>query len=165
MISGVDALVARGHADPGRVGAMGWSHGGYLAQYLGACTDRFQAVSAGAGVSDWTTYYTNSDDRSGWAVEYLGARPWDDPAVYRRTAPLSCVTSARTPTLLQHGELDRRAPIAGSYELYRALRDRGVPVRMIVYQGAGHGGRSFTPRQYRALLEHNEEWFVRWILR
>lgn len=160
IITGVDYLISKGIVDEKRVGAMGYSHGGYIAAFISAYSDRFRAVSAGALVSDWTTYYTNSDSPL-WAVQFHRATPWDNPEIYRKTAPLSYIKNARTPTLIQHGELDRRAPIAGAYELYRALQDRNVPVRMIVYKGAGHvpGGL----KQLYALMLHNYEWFEQWI--
>lgn len=160
IITGVDHLIGQGIVDKERVGAMGYSHGGYIAAFISAYSDRFRAVSVGAGVSDWRTYYTQSDAPL-WAVQFLKATPWDDPEIYRKTAPLSYVKQARTPTLIQHGELDRRAPIASAYELYRALQDRGVPVKMIVYKGAGHvpGGL----KQLHALMLHNYEWFNQWI--
>ena len=52
---------------------------------------------------------------------------------------MSYIKQARTPTLIQHGELDRRVPIANAYELRQGLEDRGVPVEMVVYKGFGHG--------------------------
>jgi dipeptidyl aminopeptidase/acylaminoacyl peptidase len=81
------------------------------------------------------------------------------PEAYRATAPLTYVKEAKTPTLIQHGERDRRAPIGGDYELLRALRDQHVPVRMIVYNNAGHAGRSFTIKQLREVMEHNLTFF------
>jgi dipeptidyl aminopeptidase/acylaminoacyl peptidase len=160
VITGVDYLIAQGIVDRERVGAMGYSHGGYIAAFISAYSDRFRAVSAGALVSDWTTYYTNSDAPE-WTLQFLKATPWDDPDIYRKTAPLTYIKQARTPTLIQHGEFDRRAPIAGAYELYRALKDRGVPVKMIVYKGAGHVPAGL--RQIHALMLHNYEWFSQWI--
>jgi len=158
VITGVDALIAKGIVDPKRVGAMGWSHGGYLAAMIATSTDRFAAVSAGAGVSDWQTYYTQSDGWP-WAAEYHNGTPWDVPDAFRASAPLTYVKKARTPTLIQHGERDPRAPIASSYELRRALVDQGVRVKMIVYDKAGHAGGGFTPNQLREVMEHNVEWF------
>ena len=68
---------------------------------------------------------------------------------------------ARTPTLIQHGENDRRVPIANAYELRQGLEDRGVPAEMIVYKGFGHGINK--PKQQRAVMEHNYDWFSQWI--
>ena len=65
------------------------------------------------------------------------------------------------PVLLLHGELDKRVPIPNSYELRQALEDKGVPVKMVVYKGFGHG--ITKPREERAVAEHNYEWFSKWI--
>ncbi len=89
------------------------------------------------------------------------ATPWDDPEIYRKTSPISYLKTAKTPTLIQHGELDKRVPIPNAYELYQALQDRGVPVKMIVYKGFGHG--ITKPKQQRAVMEHNYDWFSEWI--
>lgn len=158
--SGVDHLVSLGWVDPNRVGAMGWSQGGYISAFLATASSRFQAVSVGAGISDWMTYYVNTDIHP-FTRQYLRSTPWDDPEVYRKTSPISYVNQAKTPTLIQHGENDRRVPIPNAYQLYQALQDRGVPVEMYVYEGFGHGiGR---PKEQLALLEQNYRWFCRWI--
>ncbi len=160
VISGVDALIARGIADPDRLGAMGWSEGGYISAFITTYSNRFKAVSVGAGISDWMTYYVNTDIHP-FTRQYLQKTPWEDPEIYRKTSPITYVNNAKTPTLIQHGELDRRVPIANGYELYQALRDRNVPVKMIVYKGFGHP--ITKPKEQRAVLEHNYEWFSRWI--
>jgi dipeptidyl aminopeptidase/acylaminoacyl peptidase len=160
VISGVDALIAKGFIDRDRVGAMGWSEGGYISAFLSTFSDRFKAVSVGAGVSDWMTYYVNTDNRP-FTRDYLQATPWEDPDIYRKTSPITYINQARTPTLIQHGELDKRVPIPNAFELYRGLKDRGVPASMIVYKGFGH--EIDKPKQQQAVMEHNFEWFDRWI--
>jgi dipeptidyl aminopeptidase/acylaminoacyl peptidase len=160
VISGVDFLIARGMVDPQRIGAMGWSQGGYISAFITTFSDRFKAVSVGAGISNWTTYYVNTDIHP-FTRQYLKATPWDDPEIYRKTSPISYVKTARTPTLIQHGELDKRVPIPNAYELYQALEDRGVPAKLIVYKGFGHG--IDKPKQQRAVMEQNLEWFGKYI--
>jgi dipeptidyl aminopeptidase/acylaminoacyl peptidase len=160
VISGVDHLVGLGLVDRDRVGAMGWSQGGYISAFITTSSDRFKAVSVGAGISNWMTYYVNTDIHP-FTRQYLKATPWDDPEIYRKTSPISYLSTARTPTLIQHGELDRRVPIPNAYELYQGLKDRGVPVKLVVYKGFGHG--IDKPKQQRAVMEQNEEWFARWI--
>ncbi len=124
VISGVDALIAKGWVDKDRVGAMGWSQGGYISAFIAASSDRFKAASVGAGISDWMTYYANTDITP-FTRQYLHATPWDDPEIYKKTSPISYIAKARTPTLIQHGENDRRVPIPNAYELRQALEDRG----------------------------------------
>jgi dipeptidyl aminopeptidase/acylaminoacyl peptidase len=161
VISGVDYLIGQGFVDPDRVGAMGWSEGGYIAAFLGTATNRFAAVSVGAGISDWQTYYSNTDITP-FTRQYLKSTPWSDPEQYRKASPVTYVNKANTPVLIQHGDRDRRVPIANAYELRQALEDRNVPVRMIVYKGLGHV--IDRPRQQRAVMEQNLEWFDRWVL-
>ena len=160
VISGVDHLIAQGIVDRDRVGAMGWSQGGYISAFITCNSDRFKAVSVGAGISDWMTYYVNTDIHP-FTRQYLKATPWDDPEIYQKTSPISYVKNAKTPTLIQHGELDKRVPIPNAYQLRQALEDRGVPVKMVVYKGFGHG--IDKPKQHRAVLEQNYEWFTQWI--
>lgn len=160
VISGVDSLIAKGFVDKDRVGAMGWSEGGYISAYITTFSDRFKAVSVGAGISDWTTYYVNTDITP-FTRQYLHATPWDDPEIYWKTSPISNIAKARTPTLIQHGENDKRVPIPNAYELRQALEDRGVPVKMVVYKGFGHG--ITKPKQQRAVMEENEKWFAQYI--
>ncbi|MGB2638422.1 MAG: S9 family peptidase [Candidatus Acidiferrum sp.] len=160
VISGVDSLIAKGFVDKDRVGSMGWSEGGYISAFITASSDRFKAVSVGAGISDWITYYVNTDITP-FTRQYLHATPWDDPEIYKKTSPISYIAKAKTPTLIQQGENDRRVPIANGYELRQALEDRGVPVKMVVYKGFGHG--ITKPKQQRAVMEENEKWFAKYI--
>jgi dipeptidyl aminopeptidase/acylaminoacyl peptidase len=160
VISGVDSLIAQGFVDKDRVGAMGWSEGGYISAFITASSDRFKAVSVGAGISDWMTYYANTDITP-FTPQYLRATPWDDPAIYSKTSPISYIAKAKTPTLIQHGGADRRVPIANGFELRQALEDHGVPVKMVVYDGFGHP--IDKPKQQRAVMEENENWFGHYI--
>ncbi len=160
VISGVDSLIAQGVVDKDRVGSMGWSEGGYISAFITTSSDRFKAVSVGAGISDWMTYYVNTDITP-FTPQYLHANPWEDPAIYDKTSPIHYIAKAKTPTLIQHGSADRRVPIANGYELRQALEDHGVPVKMVVYDGFGHPINK--PKQQRAVMEENENWFNHYI--
>jgi len=160
VISGVDSLIAQGFVDKDRVGAMGWSEGGYISAFITASSDRFKAVSVGAGISDWVTYYANTDITP-FTRQYLRATPWDDPKIYAVTSPITYIAKAKTPTLIQHGGADHRVPIANSFELRQALEDHGVPVKMVIYDDFGHPINK--PKQQRAVLEENENWFNHYI--
>jgi dipeptidyl aminopeptidase/acylaminoacyl peptidase len=160
VISGVDSLIAKGMVDKDRLGAMGWSQGGYISAFITTYSDRFKAVSVGAGISDWETYYVNTDIHP-FTRQYLKATPWEDPEIYQKTSPIFYVNKAKTPTLIQHGDEDKRVPPPNSFELYQALRDRGVPVKFILYKGFGHPINK--PKQQRAVMEHNYEWFSKYI--
>jgi dipeptidyl aminopeptidase/acylaminoacyl peptidase len=160
VLSGIDYLIQKGWADPARIGSMGWSQGGYISAFLTTTSDRFKAISVGAGISNWATYYYNTDITP-FTINYLGEDPADDPAIYAKTSPMAYVKQAKTPTLIQHGELDRRVPIPNAYELRQGLEDRGVPVEMIVYKGFGHG--ITKPRAQRAVMQHNLSFFNHYI--
>ncbi len=160
VMSGVDYLVAKGLADPDRLGAMGWSQGGYISAFLTTHTDRFKAISVGAGISDWMTYYV-STDITPFTRQYLHATPWDDPEVYARTSPITTIKQAKTPTLIQLGSNDKRVPVPNSFELYRGLQDQGVESRLVLYMGFGHGINK--PKSLHGLQISNLDWFSHYI--
>ncbi len=157
VVSGIDHLVKQGLVDPARVGVMGWSQGGYISAFL-ATHDaaRFKAVSVGAGISNWVTYYVNTDIHP-FTRQYLEATPWDDMEVYRKTSPMTYIKTAKVPVLIQHGDGDKRVPLPNAYELYQGLVDQGVPAKLVVFKGFGHGLNK--PKAVRAALEQNLEWF------
>ena len=161
VLSGVDSLVAQGLADRDRVGSMGWSQGGYISAFLTTRhADRFRAISVGAGISDWMTYYVNTDIHP-FTRQYLKATPWDDPKIYADTSPMTYIKQAKTPTLIQHGDQDLRVPIPNAFQLYQGLRDVNVPVRLSIFKGFGHGINK--PKANRALMEQNWEFFGKYI--
>ena len=160
VISGVDYLIAQGFVDKDRVASMGWSEGGYISAFITTSSDRFKAVSVGAGISDWMTYYVNTDITP-FTRQYLKATPWDDPEIYKKTSPISYISKAKTPTLIQQGDRDKRVPVPDSFELRQALEDKGVPVKMVLYHGFGHP--IDKPKQQRAVMEENLHWFGHYI--
>ena len=160
VMSGVDSLIAKGMVDPNKLGAMGWSQGGYISAFLTTHTDRFKAISVGAGISDWTTYYV-STDITPFTPQYLGATPWDDPQIYAKTSPITTIRQAKTPTLIQHGSADHRVPVSDAFELYRGLLDQHVDARLILYTGFGHG--IDKPKSALALVQANLDWFSHYV--
>jgi dipeptidyl aminopeptidase/acylaminoacyl peptidase len=160
VMSGVRHLVDREVAHPDSLGAMGWSQGGYISAFLTTNTDAFQAISVGAGISDWMTYYVNTDIHP-FTRQYLKSTPWEDPEIYARTSPITNITEASTPTLIQHGEFDARVPIPNAYELYQGLQDQGVEAKLVVYERFGHG--ISRPKERLAATWHNWQWFGRYV--
>lgn len=158
--SGVDSLIEKGMVDPNSVGAMGWSQGGYISAFLTTNSKKFKAISVGAGISNWVTYYVNTDIHP-FTRHYLDATPWDDMAIYLKTSPMTNIKKASTPTLIQHGEFDRRVPIPNAYELFQGLRDVGVEVKLIVYKDFGHG--ISRPKEQLVAQWHNWQWFAKHI--
>ena len=160
VVSGVEYLNSKKMIDTSRMGCMGWSQGGYISAFLSTNTKMFKAISVGAGISNWVTYYV-STDITPFTRQYLEATPWSDMNIYLKTSPMTNINKASTPTLIQHGEFDKRVPIPNAYELYRGLQDRGIPSKLIVYKGFGHGINK--PKERLAAVWHNWLWFNQYI--
>lgn len=160
VLSGIEYLNKKGMIDTSRMGAMGWSQGGYISAFLTTNTSMFKAISVGAGISNWVTYYVNTDITP-FTRQYLQATPWNDMNIYLKTSPMTNINKAITPTLIQHGEFDKRVPIPNAYELYRGLQDKGVPSKLIVYKGFGHGINK--PKERLAAIWHNWQWFNKYV--
>ncbi|HXH07991.1 MAG TPA: S9 family peptidase [Vicinamibacterales bacterium] len=161
IMSGVDHVIAMGVADPDRLGIMGWSYGGYMTSWVITQTRRFKAASVGAGVTNLVSF-TGTADIPGFLPDYLGGEYWDVFERWRSRSAIFNIKGVSTPTLIQHGEEDRRVPISQSYELYNALVRQGVPVTMVVYPRQPHGIQE--PKLLLDAMARNLEWFDRWVL-
>jgi dipeptidyl aminopeptidase/acylaminoacyl peptidase len=137
ILRGVDEVERTAPIDPARVGIEGWSYGGYMTMWAPTQTDRFKAAAAGAGLSDWLSYY-GTNDIDTWMLPYFGASVYDDPKVYERSSPLTFIKNVHTPTLLVGGDRDAEVPITQSYEYWNALRRLGVKTEFVVYPDEGH---------------------------
>jgi dipeptidyl aminopeptidase/acylaminoacyl peptidase len=161
IMTGIDALIAKGIADPDRLGIMGASYGGYMTDWAVTQTSRFKAASAGASISDLvdTYYLSDAGDPLG---EYFG-KPWEARASYDAHSPMTFADKVTTPLLIQHGERDNRAPIANAFKFYRALKQRGKTVELDVHPGSSH--LFYAPVQEFEAMKRNLEWFRKWIPR
>ena len=159
--SAVDHLVELGWVDPEKVGCMGWSQGGYISAFVGLHSEKFKAVSVGAGISDWYTYHI-SNDIPDFTRDYLSGSPFRDRELYEKTAPISNLTRAKTPMLIQHGSEDRRVPLSNATELYRGLKEMGVPVELFIFPGMAHP--ITKPRENHAVMHQNLNWFSHYLL-
>lgn len=160
VLSGVKFLEEKGIIDGDKVGSMGWSQGGYISAFLTTNSDKFKAISVGAGISNWMTYYVNTDIHP-FTRQYLKATPWSNQEIYEKTSPMTNINYAKTPTLIQHGEFDRRVPTPNGYELFQGLQDVGVETKLIIYKGFGHG--ITKPKERLAAMWHNWQWFGKYI--
>jgi dipeptidyl aminopeptidase/acylaminoacyl peptidase len=160
ILAGVDKAEAGYSIDPNRVGLTGWSYGGFMAMFAVTQTQRFKAAVAGAGISDWQSYYgENSIDQ--WMTPYFGATVYDDPAVYAKSSAINFIRQAQTPTLVVVGERDGECPAPQSFEFWHALKARHVPTRLVVYPNEGH---MFTdPAHQRDVMARAAEWFARYL--
>jgi dipeptidyl aminopeptidase/acylaminoacyl peptidase len=163
VLAGVDAMIARGIADPDRLVKMGWSAGGHMTNKIITVTDRFTAASSGAGAANWVSMFGQSDMRSHRAL-WFGGTPWqaDAPiATYWEHSPLRDVAKVRTPTIFIVGDKDARVPMAQSIEMHRALRSHGVPTRLYVAPREPHGFVELRHQLFKVNAEL--EWFERWV--
>jgi dipeptidyl aminopeptidase/acylaminoacyl peptidase len=139
IMSGVDHLIAQGIVDPDRMGALGWSAGGHWSNWILTHTDRFKAISTGAGTSNWISMYAQSDVQRNRQF-YLGNKlPYDDFDAYWNQSPLKYIKNAKTPTMIHVVEGDPRVPSPQSIELHMALKQLGVPTELYMYPGNTHG--------------------------
>jgi len=138
-MSGVQAMVDKGWADPERLGAFGWSYGGYMTMWIDTQTDRFKAISPGAGLPDLYSMYSQTDIHR-YMTMFMGMKaPWDNFQEYWDHSPMKFVANVKTPTMILHGQADTRVPIPQSEEFYRALYERHVPVEFVTYPRENHG--------------------------
>jgi dipeptidyl aminopeptidase/acylaminoacyl peptidase len=138
-MTGLQFVVDKGWADPERLGAFGWSYGGYMTFWMLTQTDRFKAVSPGAGLTNIYSMYSQNDIQRYLRWFYDDKSPWDNFELYWDRSPMKHVKRVKTPTLIMHGQNDVRVPIAQAQEFHRALVEMGVPVEFVVYPREGHG--------------------------
>jgi dipeptidyl aminopeptidase/acylaminoacyl peptidase len=139
IMTGVDHLIAQGIVDGSRMGALGWSAGGHWSNWILTHTDRFKAISSGAGTSNWISMYAQSDVQRNRQF-YLGDKlPYDDFDAYWNQSPLKYIKNAKTPTMIHVVEGDPRVPSPQSVELHMALKQLGVPTELYMYPGDTHG--------------------------
>ncbi|WP_329321524.1 S9 family peptidase [Streptomyces sp. NBC_01262] len=139
VLAGVDPLVADGTADPARLSVAGWSHGGYLAAWAAARTDRFRAAVVGAGIADWGLQ-SGVGELGREDAALVGSAGWDGPGQrpHDTVSPVRYAKDITAPVLILHGEDDTNVPVAQATYLHRALRVHGIPHELAVYPGEGH---------------------------
>jgi dipeptidyl aminopeptidase/acylaminoacyl peptidase len=139
IMTGVDHLIQQGIVDGERLGALGWSAGGHWSNWIVTHTDRFKAISSGAGTSNWISMYAQSDVQRNRQF-YLGDElPYDDFDAYWEQSPLKYIRNAKTPTMIHVVEGDPRVPSPQSVELHMALKKIGVDTELFMYPGRSHG--------------------------
>ena len=160
ILAGIDAVEKMVPVDDHRLGLTGWSYGGFMSMFAPTQTQRFRAVVAGAGISDWASYYgENQIDQ--WMIPYFGASLYDDPAVYAKSSALSFIKQAKTPTLIIVGDRDEECPAPQSFEYWHALKTLGVPVQLVVYPNEGH--HFADPRHVRDMQQRSLDWFAKYL--
>ena len=153
IMTGVDHLIAQGIVDGNRMGAMGWSAGGHWSNWILTHTDRFKAISTGAGAMNWISMYAQTDGQR-HRQEYFGGKlPYHDFDAYWNQSPLKYILNAKTPTMIHVVKGDPRVPAPQSAELFMALKQLGVPTEFLMYPGDSHGIPDPRNRMVKAVAE------------
>ncbi|HLY02373.1 MAG TPA: S9 family peptidase [Candidatus Cybelea sp.] len=159
-LAGVDVAVKAAPIDSNRLGLMGWSYGGYMAMWAETQTARFKAIVAGAGIVNWQSYYgQNKIDQ--WMIPFFGASVYQDPAVYAKSSPITFIEQSKTPVLILQGELDEEVPAPQAFEFWHAMETLGVPTKLIVYAGEGHGPQKIADQI--DILTQALQWFHKYL--
>ncbi len=156
ILAGMDVLEKRFSIDKNREGLTGWSYGGFMTMFGVTQTTRFRAAVAGAGISDWKSYYgQNSIDQ--WMLPFFGKTVYDDPEVYARSSAIEYIKNVKTPTLVIVGDRDGECPAPQSFEFWHALRAVGVKTQLVIYPNEGH--RFVDPAHILDRTQRTVQWF------
>ena len=157
LMAGVDALVDRGYIDEDQMYVTGCSGGGVLSSWVIGHTTRFAAAGVRCPVINWMSFAGNADITVWGYYRYEGF-PWDNPDKYLEHSPLMYVGNVTTPTILMTGVLDLRTPMAQTEEYYQALKQVGVPTKMLRFEGEYHGTGS-KPSNFMRTQLYLMKWF------
>jgi dipeptidyl aminopeptidase/acylaminoacyl peptidase len=159
LIAVLDSVLARGEADPNRVGIGGWSYGGYMAEWAITQTNRFKAAVSGAGLFDLAAEFGTENGPA--YDEWYFSTPWEHPEKFAHSSPATYIRNAKTPTLILQGENDTTDPMGQSTALYRALKRYGVETELALYPREPHGPRE--EKHQLDILTRMLGWFDRYL--
>lgn len=158
ILAGIDAVEKLAPVDDARLGLTGCSYGGFMAMWANTQTNRFKAIVAGAGLSDWVSYYGTNGINT-WMIPYLGKSVYDDYKAYEDVSAVYHVKTARTPTFIYVGERDIEVPPTQSVEWWNALKSQDVPTSLVIYPDAGH----CVPTQAGDVMNRQLAWFGKYL--
>jgi dipeptidyl aminopeptidase/acylaminoacyl peptidase len=160
ILAGLDAVATLGLTDPDRLGITGGSYGGFMTMWAVTQTDRFKVAVAGAGISNWQSYYgENGIDE--WMIPFFGASVYDDPAIYAASSAINFIRQVHTPTFSYVGGADIECPPAQTLEFGHALKVLGRPSMTVIYPDEGH--HIHDPQRLADLDARTLAWFDRYL--
>ncbi len=160
IMAGIDAAAKAAPIDTARLGLTGGSYGGFMSMWAVTQTDRFKAVVAAAGISDWLSYY-GENGIDAWMIPYFGKSAYDDPAVYAASSAINYIHNVKTPTFAYVGERDIECPAPQTQEFWHAMKAMNVPTSVMIYPGEGHGLRD--PQHLADAEERTLAWFDKYL--
>jgi dipeptidyl aminopeptidase/acylaminoacyl peptidase len=160
ILAGVDKVEKMLPIDDNRLGLTGWSYGGFMSMFAPTRTNRFKAMVAGAGISNWQSYYgQNQIDQ--WMIPFFGASLYDDPGAYAKSSAINFIKRTKTPALIVVGERDEECPAPQSFEYWHALKTLGVPTTLVVYANEGH--HIAQPKNQEDIMRRSLDWFAKYL--
>lgn len=159
VIAVTNKLAELNYVDSTRMGAMGWSYGGYFMNWLQGQPHRFKCLASMMGVFNLRAMWGTTEEL--WFSNFeLGGQPWNSK-LYDKWSPNMYVKNYRTPTLIITGERDYRVSYNQSLEYFTILQTLGIPSRLIVFDNDGHWPSNLKsmPLYYNAHLE----WFHKYL--
>jgi dipeptidyl aminopeptidase/acylaminoacyl peptidase len=160
ILAGIDAAAKAAPIDTARLGLTGGSYGGFMSMWAVTQTDRFKAVVAAAGISDWLSYY-GENGIDAWMIPYFGKSAYEDPAIYAASSAINYMHNVKTPTFAYVGEHDIECPAPQTQEFWHAMKAMNVPTSIMIYPGEGHGLRD--PEHLADAEKRTLEWFDRYL--
>ena len=161
LMSGVDAVIAKGYIDEKNLFVTGGSGGGVLTAWLVGRTDRFSAAVSAKPVINWYSFVLTADSYGFFIKYWFPDFPWNIPDHYHKRSPLSLVGNVTTPTMLLTGEADYRTPISESEQYYQALKLRKIDTKLVRIPGASHG-IYLRPSQHISKVAEILDWFEKY---
>jgi len=160
--AGVDHVIAKGYADPNRLGVGGWSYGGILTDYMIATDTRFKGATSGAGTAFTVAFY--GTDQYIIQYDYEIGPPWNPKAwetYVKISYPFLHADRIKTPTLFLGGERDFNVPVQGGQQMYQALRSLGIETQLVIYPNEFHGitRPSYVKDRYQRYLD----WYDKYV--
>ena len=160
ILTGIDAVEKVAPVDDARLGLTGGSYGGFMAMWANTQTNRFKAIVAGAGLSNWISYY-GTNGINAWMLPFFGKPLYEDFDAYKAPSAIYFMKTARTPSFIYVGERDIEVPPTQSIEYWHALKELGVPTSLVIYADEGHGIRS--PANALDLQKRVIGWFDKYL--
>jgi dipeptidyl aminopeptidase/acylaminoacyl peptidase len=160
ILAGVDAAAQVAPIDTQRLGLTGGSYGGFMTMWAVTQTNRFKAAVAGAGISNWLSYY-GENGIDAWMIPFFGASAYEDPAIYARSSAINFMHNVKTPTFAYVGERDIECPAPQTQEFWHAMKAMNVPTSIMIYPGEGHGLRD--PENIADLSKRTLAWFDQYL--